>query len=124
MDRHARRHLLGSPETNVDTSENRQDFIEKLQRLKQQVLDGIGQEKNEEDTKSTDGQQQIMVARAIFTSDTNSERTITVGNWNFECHGASQLKIHNVEGEQVSLVYPGRLIRGVDSRVNDIFSHL
>ncbi|CAF3926904.1 unnamed protein product, partial [Rotaria magnacalcarata] len=27
----------GSPETNVDTSENRHDFIDKLQRLKQQV---------------------------------------------------------------------------------------
>ena len=98
--------FLGSPETNVDTSENRQDFIEKLQRLKQQVLDGIGQEKNEEDTKSIDGQQQIMVARTIFTSDTSSEKTITVGNWNFECHGASQLRIHNIEGEQVSLVHP------------------
>jgi hypothetical protein len=36
----------GSPETNVDISENRHDFIDKLQRLKQQVLDGIvGQEK-------------------------------------------------------------------------------
>ncbi len=76
--------FLGSPETNVDTSENRHDFIDKLQRLKQQILDGIGQDKNEEDIKATDGQQQqhIMIARTIFTSDTSNERTITIGNWN------------------------------------------
>ncbi|CAF0944585.1 unnamed protein product [Adineta steineri] len=99
----------GSPETNVDTSENRHDFIDKLQRLKQQVLDGIGQEKNEEDIKSTDGQQQqIMIARTIFTSDINNERTITVGNWTFECNGPTQLRIHNVEGEQVTILEHGQ----------------
>lgn len=92
----------GSPETNVDTSENRHDFIDKLQRLKQQVLDGIGYDKNEESLKSIDGEQQIMIARTIFTSDTNNDRTITVGNWTFECNGPTQLRIHNVEGEQVS----------------------
>ena len=92
--------VSGSPETNVDTSENRHDFIDKLQRLKQQVLDGIGQEKSEEEPKSTDGQQ-IMIARTIFTSDTSNESTITVGNWTFECNGPTQLRIHNVEGEQV-----------------------
>ena len=97
--------VLGSPETNVDTSENRHDFIDKLQRIKQQVLDGIGHEKNDEDAKSIDGQQQTMVARTIFTSDTSNERTITVGNWTFECNGPTQLRIHNIEGEQVSLSF-------------------
>lgn len=76
--------------------------------MKQQVLDGIGQEKNEEEVKSNDGQtqqhQQIMIARTIFTSDTSNERTITVGNWTFECNGPTQLRIHNVEGEQVTIL--------------------
>jgi hypothetical protein len=97
--------FVGSPETNVDTSENRHDFIDKLQRLKQQVIDGIGQEKNDEDIKPIDGQQQhqIMIARTIFTSDTSNERTLTVGNWTFECNGSTQLRIHNAEGEQVCI---------------------
>ncbi|CAF4302375.1 unnamed protein product [Rotaria sp. Silwood2] len=99
----------GSPETNVDTSENRHDFIDKLQRLKQQVLDGIGHEKNDENIKTIDGeQQQIMIARTIFTSDTSSERTINVGNWTFECNGPTQLRIHNVEGEQVTIIEQGQ----------------
>jgi hypothetical protein len=42
-----------------------------------------------------------MIARTIFTSDTSNERTITIGNWTFECNGPTQLRIHNVEGEQV-----------------------
>ncbi|CAF1239989.1 unnamed protein product [Adineta ricciae] len=102
----------GSPETNVDTNENRHDFIDKLQRLKQQVLDGIGQEKNEEEVKSNDEQtqqhQQIMIARTIFTSDTSNERTITVGNWTFECNGPTQLRVHNVEGEQITILEQGQ----------------
>ena len=103
----------GSPETNVDTSENRHDFIDKLQRLKQQVLDGIGQDKLDDEVKTIDTQQQqqqqaIMIARTIFTSDTSNERTITVGNWTFECQGSSQLRIHNVEGEQVTILEQGQ----------------
>ena len=98
----------GSPETNVDTSENRHDFIDKLQRLKQQVLDGIGQEKVDDETKTIGPQQPIMIARTIFTSDTSNERMITVGNWTFECQGSSQLRIHNVEGEQVTILEQGQ----------------
>ena len=84
----------GSPETNVDTDENRHDFIDKFQRLKQQVLDGIEQEKDGE-------KQDMIIARTIFTSDTTNERIITVGNWTIQCDGATQLRISNVEGEQV-----------------------
>ncbi len=84
----------GSPETNGDTDENRHDFIEKFQRLKQQVLDGTEQEKDNE-------KQDIIIARTIFTSDTSNERIITVGNWTFQCNGPTQLQIHNAEGEQV-----------------------
>jgi hypothetical protein len=103
--------FVGSPETNVDTSENRHDFIDKLQRLKQQVLDGIGQEKNDKDIKPIDGQQQhqIMIAQTIFTSDTSNERTLTVGNWTFECNGSTQLRIHNAEGEQVCFLFIYRI---------------
>jgi hypothetical protein len=86
--------ILGSPETNVDTDENRHEFIDKFQRLKQQVLDGTGQEKDTE-------KQQIIIARTIFTSNTSNENIITVGNWTFQCNGPTQLTIHNVEGEQV-----------------------
>ena len=66
----------------------------------------MGQDKNEEDIKSIEGQQQqqIMIARTIFTSDANNERTLTVGNWTFECNGPTQLRIHNVEGEQVCFI--------------------
>jgi hypothetical protein len=86
--------FAGSPETNVDTDENRHDFIEKFQRLKQQVLDDNGQEKDTE-------KQHIIIARTIFTSDTTKEKIITVGNWTFQCNGPTQLKIYNIEGEQV-----------------------
>ncbi len=86
--------VLGSPETNVDTDENRHDFIDKFQRLKQQVLDGAGQENDPE-------KPQMFIARTIFTSDTSNDKIITVGNWTFQCNGPTQLTIHNVEGEQV-----------------------
>jgi E3 ubiquitin-protein ligase HECTD1 len=49
-----------------------------------------------------------MIARTIFTSDISNERTITVGNWSFECHGSTQLRIHNVEGEQVTILEQGQ----------------
>jgi hypothetical protein len=86
--------FLGSPKTNIDTDENRQDLVDKFQRLKQQVLDGIGQEKDNE-------KQQTMFARTIFTSDISNQRTITVGNWTLECNESAQIKIQNNEGEQV-----------------------
>ena len=87
----------GSPETNVDTDENRQDFVEKFQRLKQQVLDGVQRDKADE-------KRQILLARTIFTSDANQERTIAVGNWTLRCGGSTQLRIHNLEGEQVTIL--------------------
>lgn len=87
---------IGSPETNVDTDENRHEFIEKFQRLKQHVLEGVEQEKDKE-------KQNIIIARTIFTSDTTNEKTITIGNWTLQCRDSRQLRIHNVEGEQVRL---------------------
>ncbi|CAF0845992.1 unnamed protein product [Adineta ricciae] len=87
----------GSPETNVDTEENRHDFLDKFQRIKQQVFEGTDQERD------TD-KQQMIVARTIFTSNTNNETIITVGNWTLQCDGATQLRIHNVEGEQVTIL--------------------
>ena len=88
--------LLGSPEKNIDTDENRQEFINKFQRLKQQVLDGIEQEKDNE-------KQQIIIARTIFTSDTTDEKKIIIGNWTLQCNGPKQLRILNVESAQVRL---------------------
>ena len=63
----------GSPETNVDADENRQDFIQKFQQLKQQVLDSSQKDK-------TDKKRQILIARTIFTFDVSHDRTVTVGN--------------------------------------------
>ncbi|CAF3546281.1 unnamed protein product [Rotaria sordida] len=91
----------GSPETNIDTDENRHEFIEKFQRLKQQVLDGIGQEKDTE-------KQNIIIARTIFTSDISNERIITIGNWTIQCNGPTQIQIHNVEGEQATILEHGQ----------------
>jgi hypothetical protein len=90
--------VSGSPETNVDTDESRQDFIEKLQRLKQHVLDCI--EKGETDDKGS-----VVVARTIFKSDTNHQRTITVGNWRLKRRDSTQLAVHNLDGEQVGQCY-------------------
>ena len=84
----------GSLETNVDADEHRQDFIQKFQQLKQQVLDSSQKDK-------TDKKRQILIARTIVTSDVTHDRTITVGNWTFRCRGSTQLRIHNTEGEQV-----------------------
>ena len=96
--------FIGSPETNVDTNENRHDFIEKLQRLKQQLIYGIERGSNDEHIQSIDGEQrQIITARTIFTSDRTNGRPLIVGNWTLECNGSTQLRIHNVEGDQVSI---------------------
>jgi hypothetical protein len=46
----------------------------------------VSERKNREEIKSHDGQQPIMIARTIFTSDTSNERTLTVGNWTFEMY--------------------------------------
>ncbi|CAF3371074.1 unnamed protein product [Rotaria sp. Silwood1] len=91
----------GSPETNIDTDENRHEFIEKFQRLKQQVLDGVGQEKDTE-------KQNIIIARTIFTSDTSNERIITAGNWTIQSKGPTTIEIHNVEGEQATILEHGQ----------------
>ncbi|CAF2952123.1 unnamed protein product [Rotaria sp. Silwood2] len=93
--------FVGSPETNIDTDENRHEFIEKFQRLKQQVLDGIGQEKDTE-------KQNMIIARTIFTSDTSNERIITIGNWTIQCNGPTQIQIHNIEGEQATILEHGQ----------------
>ncbi|CAF3339147.1 unnamed protein product [Rotaria socialis] len=90
----------GSPETNIDTDENRHEFIEKFQRLKQEVLEGGEQEKDKE-------KQNVIIARTIFTSDTTSEKIITIGNWTLQCDGPTQLRIHNIEGEQVTILEHG-----------------
>ena len=66
------------PETNVDPEENRQAYIQKFQRLKQQVLDSSQKDK-------TDEKRQILIARTIFTFDVTHDRTIIVGNWTFRC---------------------------------------
>ena len=95
--------FVGSPETDVDTDENRHEFIEKFQRLKQQVVDGFEQEKDND-------KQHIIIARTIFTSETSHETVVTVGNWTFQCHGPTQLTIHNVEGEQVRIHTRRRLL--------------
>lgn len=105
--------IVGSPETNIDTDENRHEFTEKFQRLKQQVLEGVGQEKDDEN-------QQAIIARTIFTSDISADSTITIGHWTLQCNGPKQLLIHNVESEQVRSKLNANKIISLFSNLNSI----
>ena len=87
----------GIPETNVDTDEYRQEFIEKFQRLKQQIFESTNQEKEDN----------IIIARTIFTSDLKVDNILTIGNWTFQCTNGKQIRIKNIEGEQITILEHG-----------------
>jgi len=71
----------GSPEGTTDSSENRGEFLEKLQRAKNQVKSGH-------------------VSQNIFP--TASQTRVTVGNWTLSCRKEGQLTIQNSDGAQQS----------------------
>ena len=72
----------GSPEGGSDSSENRGEFLEKLQRARSSVKPSSS-------------------AIELFKEGAN-ERTISVGNWILECKKIGELKIVNSDGQTQS----------------------
>ena len=70
----------GSPEGGSDSSENRGEFLEKLQRARGAVRPNA-------------------TTYPLFTKS-NEELTITVGNWNLSCKKDGELSIINSDGQQ------------------------
>lgn len=73
----------GSPEGGTDSSENRGEFLEKLQRARSQV-------------RSNFASQSIL----SFSSST----CLIVGNWSLMCRKEGELVIHNSDGDQQSTI--------------------
>lgn len=72
----------GSPEGGSDSSENRGEFLEKLQRAKSQIKQG---------TPS-----QPMLSHPSSTR-------LVVGNWSMMCKKDGEVQIHNSDGQHVSM---------------------
>ncbi|XP_069118347.1 E3 ubiquitin-protein ligase HECTD1-like isoform X3 [Argopecten irradians] len=73
----------GSPEGGPDSSENRGEFLEKLQRAKSQI-------------KSGTPSQPIL-------SRTSSPRMV-IGNWSLQCKKEGEIQIHNADGQQATIL--------------------
>ncbi|KAK7103616.1 E3 ubiquitin-protein ligase HECTD1-like isoform X2 [Littorina saxatilis] len=73
----------GSPEGGSDSSENRGEFLEKLQRARSQIKSG-------------------MPSQPILSNPTSSRQV--VGNWTLSCKRAGELQIHNSDGQQATLL--------------------
>ncbi|XP_074662874.1 E3 ubiquitin-protein ligase HECTD1-like [Tubulanus polymorphus] len=73
----------GSPEGGSDSSENRGEFLEKLQRARNQVRTG-------------------MLSQPVLSGMSPSR--ITVGNWSISCKKPSELVIHNSDGQQATIL--------------------
>ena len=70
----------GSPEGGSDSSENRGEFLEKLQRARGAVRPATN-------------------TNPLFTK-TTEDLVITVGNWNLSCKKDGELSIVNSDGQQ------------------------
>ena len=81
-DKLATMYSSGSPEGGRDSSENREEFLEKLQRARANVKPSAG---------STE----------LFKGGP-SEATIVVGNWSLSCSSPTELNIVNSDGQQQS----------------------
>ena len=90
-------HYSGTPENSVDTDENRQDFLEKFQRLRKQLLDQLEPDKSDE-------KRLVLQIRIIFSTENSQSKTIQVGSWTLRSSESKQLRIHNDEGEQVGKI--------------------
>lgn len=73
----------GSPEGTTDSSENRGEFLEKLQRARGQV--GVG-----------------VVSQAVLSSVSQSR--LVIGNWSIYCRKEGELVISNSDGAQQATV--------------------
>ena len=72
----------GSPEGGSDSSENRGEFLEKLQRARSQIKAG---------TPSQPILSQLSPARLV------------IGNWALACKKEGEIQIHNSDGQQVGV---------------------
>ncbi|PVD26171.1 hypothetical protein C0Q70_13840 [Pomacea canaliculata] len=73
----------GSPEGGSDSSENRGEFLEKLQRARSQIKVGTA-------------------SQPILTNP--SYTRLVVGNWSLSCKRAGELQIHNSDGQQATIL--------------------
>ncbi|XP_055683179.1 E3 ubiquitin-protein ligase Ufd4 isoform X4 [Lutzomyia longipalpis] len=73
----------GSPENGSDSSENRGEFLEKLQRARAAVRQGS-------------------ISQPILSTSTSAR--LMVGNWVLQNQKDNQLHIHNSEGHQVTIL--------------------
>ncbi|KAK7477746.1 hypothetical protein BaRGS_00031034 [Batillaria attramentaria] len=73
----------GSPEGGSDSSENRGEFLDKLQRARSQIKVGTP-------------------SQPIFTHPSASR--LVVGNWSLYCKRAGELQIHNSDGQQATIL--------------------
>ncbi|XP_041351620.1 E3 ubiquitin-protein ligase HECTD1-like isoform X2 [Gigantopelta aegis] len=73
----------GSPEGGSDNSENRGEFLEKLQRAKSQIKTGTAS--------------QPILSR-------QSQTRLVVGNWSLTCRKDSEIQIHNSDGQQATIL--------------------
>lgn len=73
----------GSPEGGSDSSENRGEFLEKLQRVRSQIKVGVAS-------------QQVL--------PTPGPTRIMVGNWSLACKKEGELIIHNSDGQQQATI--------------------
>ncbi|XP_050406417.1 E3 ubiquitin-protein ligase HECTD1 isoform X3 [Patella vulgata] len=73
----------GSPEGGSDSSENRGEFLEKLQRAKSQIKVGL--------------------ASQPILSHPSSTRLV-IGNWSLSCKKEGELHIHNSDGQQQATI--------------------
>ncbi|XP_064604069.1 LOW QUALITY PROTEIN: E3 ubiquitin-protein ligase HECTD1-like [Liolophura sinensis] len=73
----------GSPEGGSDSSENRGEFLEKLQRAKSQIKSGTP-------------------SQPILSH--SSPARLVVGNWSLACKKEGELHIHNSDGQQATIL--------------------
>ncbi|ESO05310.1 hypothetical protein HELRODRAFT_111260 [Helobdella robusta] len=73
----------GSPEGGTDSSENRGEFLEKLQKVRNQVKASIP-------------------VQSIFA--TTDASALVVGNWTFVCKNDNELHIQNSDGQQTTIL--------------------
>ena len=110
----------GSPEGGSDSSENRSEFLEKLQKARNSVKSNstiypIFSKSNNQPSAQTTPQAEHEAetpAEPSSTSETGDEavlsasdkNVITIGNWNLSCNKDGELKIINSDGQQQATV--------------------
>lgn len=79
----------GSPEGGSDSSENRGEFLEKLQRAQSQIKVGT-------------------VSQPVLSQATSTR--LIIGNWALTCKKEGEVQIHNSDGQQVSICTMTRIL--------------